>query len=87
MQPIYFLNPADMQQIMRQADRWLGGSIDKLTALPYVNYFKALGVFNVGVEPINFSMPLNITAIFMTLTLLFIIGLIVAYLFFGCLGR
>ena len=81
MQPIYFLNPADMQQIMRQADRWLGGSIDKLTALPYVNYLKALGVFNVGVEPINFSMPLNITAIFMTLTLLFIIGLIVAYLF------
>ena len=81
MQPIYFLNPVDMQQIMWQADRWLGGSIAKLAALPYVNYLEALGVFSVGVEPIAFSTPLNITAIFMTLTLLFITGLIVAYLF------
>ena len=81
MQPIYFLVPTDMQQIIWQANRWLGGSIDKLTALPYVDYLKALGMFNISVEPLNFSITLNIAAIFMTLTLLFIAGLIVAYLF------
>ena len=81
MQPIHFLVPTDMQHIMWQADRWLGGSIDKLTALPYMEYLKVFKVLNVGPEPTNLPITLNIASIFMTLSLLFIVGLVVAYLF------
>ena len=78
MQPIYFLIPTDIQHIMWQTDRWLGGSIDKLNTLPYMEHFK---VFDIGPEPANLPVTLNIAAIFMTLSLLFIIGLVIAYLF------
>ena len=78
MLPIHFLNPTDMQHIMWQADRWLGGSIDRLAALPYMEHFK---VFDISSEAINLPITLNITAIFMTLSLLFIAGLVIAYLF------
>ena len=63
---------------MWQADRWLGGSIGKLAALPYMEYFK---VFDIGPEPVNLPITLTIAAIFMTLSLLFIAGLVIAYLF------
>ena len=78
MQPIYFLIPTDIQYIMWQTDRWLGGSIDKLGALPYMEHFK---VFDIAPEPANLPITLNIAAIFMTLSLLFIVGLVIAYLF------
>ena len=78
MQPIYFLIPTDIQRIMWQTDRWLGGSIDKLDALPYMEHFK---VFDIGTAPPDLPVTLNIAAIFMTLSLLFIIGLVIAYLF------
>ena len=78
MLPIHFLIPTDMQHIMWQADRWLGGSIDKLAALPYMEHFK---VFDIGSEPTNLPITLTITAIFMTFSLLFIAGLVIAYLF------
>ena len=63
---------------MWQTDRWLGGSINKLNTLPYMEHFK---VFDIGPEPANLPVTLNIAAIFMTLSLLFIIGLVIAYLF------
>ena len=78
MLPIHFLVPTDMQHIMWQADRWLGGSIDKLAALPYMEHFK---VFDIGTEPTNLPITLTIAAIFMTFSLLFIAGLVIAYLF------
>ena len=81
MQPIHFLVPTDMQHIMWQTDRWLGGSIDKLTMLPYMKYLKVFKVFDVGPEPANMPITLDIAAIFMTLSLLFIVGLVIAYLF------
>ena len=81
MQPIHFLIPTDMQHIMWQADRWLGGSIDKLAALPYIERFKIFNVFDLGTEPTDLPITLDIAALFMTLSLLFIAGLIVAYLF------
>ena len=81
MQPIHFLIPTDMQHIMWRADRWLGGSIDKLAALPYMERFKIFNVFDLGTEPTDLPITLDITALFMTLSLLFIAGLIVAYLF------
>ncbi len=80
MQPIHFLIPTDMQHIMWQADRWLGGSIDKFAALPYMDSFKIFKVFDIVPEPTNLPITLNIAAIFMTLSLLFIVGLIIAYL-------
>lgn len=78
MQPIYFLIPTDIRHIMWQTDRWLGGSIEKLNALPYMEHFR---VFDIGSEPANLPITLNIAAIFMTLSLLFIVGLVIAYLF------
>ena len=78
MLPIHLLIPTDIQHIMWQADRWLGGSITKLAALPYMEYFK---VFDIGSEPANLPITLTIAAIFMTFSLLFITGLVIAYLF------
>ena len=78
MLPIHLLIPTDMQHIMWQTDRWLGGSIDKLAALPYMEHFK---VFGIGSEAINLPITLTIAAIFMTFSLLFIAGLVIAYLF------
>ena len=78
MLPIHFLIPTDMQHIMWQADRWLGGSIAKLAALPYMEHFK---VFDINSELTNLPITLNIAAIFMTFSLLFIVGWVVAYLF------
>ena len=78
MLPIHFLIPTDMQHIMWQADRWLGGSIDKLAVLPYMEHFK---VFDIGSEPTNLPITLTIAAIFMMFSLLFIAGLVIAYLF------
>lgn len=78
MQPIYFLIPTDLQHIMWQTDRWLGGSIEKLNTLPYMEHFR---VFDIGSEVANLPITLNVAAIFMTLSLLFIVGLVIAYLF------
>ena len=78
MLPIHFLIPTDMQHIMWQADRWLGGLITKLAALPYMEYFI---VFDIGYEPANLPITLTIAAIFMTFSLLFIAGLVITYLF------
>ena len=78
MLPIHFLIPMNMQHIMWQTDRWLGGSVGKLAALPYMEHFK---VFDIGSETINLPITLTIAAIFMTFSLLFIAGLVVAYLF------
>ncbi len=78
MQPIYFLIPTDLQHIMWQTDRWLGGSIEKLNALPYMEHFR---IFDIGSEAANLPITLNVAAIFMTLSLLFIVGLVIAYLF------
>lgn len=78
MLPIHFLIPTDMQHIMWQVDRWLGGSIEKLAALPYMEYFQ---VFDTGSAPTNLPITLTIAAIFMTFSLLFIAGLVIAYLY------
>ena len=78
MLPIHFLIPTDIQHIMWQTDQWLGGSIDRLAALPYIEHLK---VFDIGPDPSNLPITLTITAIFMTFSLLFIAGLVIAYLF------
>ena len=79
--PIQYLLPTDMQVIMGQANQWLGGWIAKLAELPYVDKFKIFQIFDTVAAPANSPITLKISAIFMTLSLLFIAGLVIAYLF------
>lgn len=76
MLPVRLLIPTDMKMIMGQTDKWLGGLVGKLAELPYIETVK---VFNLA-EPANLPIVLKIASIFMMLSLLGIIGLIIAYL-------
>ncbi len=76
MLPIGWLIPTDMQVIMGHANQWLGGWIQKLVALLPVSQFLVLD----WTEPANSPITLKIASIFMTLSLLFIAGLVIAYL-------
>ena len=77
--PMSLLHAGQMEHITACANLWLGGAIEKLAMLPYVNSF---GVFNIGIamkEPSAFTT--TVTAIVLTATLLMGTGLIVAHLF------
>ena len=77
--PIAFLHPGQMEHITACANIMLGGAIEKLALLPYINSF---GIFNIGMAmkaPAVFTT--TVTAIFLTATLLMGAGLVIAYLF------
>ncbi len=76
MLPVRLLIPTDIKMIMGQADKWLGGLIGRLAGLPYIEGVK---VFDLA-EPTNLPIALKIASIFIMLSLLGIIGLIIAYL-------
>ena len=84
MLPARLFHTEMTQQFMGYANLWLGGAVEKITALPYVN---SLGVFDTGIG--NQVPTLTgiaavttpVTAIFLTITLLMITGLVIAYLF------
>lgn len=76
MLPVRLLIPTGMKMIMGQADKWLGGLIDKLAELPYI---EAVKVFHLA-EPANLPIVLKIASVFIALSLLGIMGLIIAYL-------
>ena len=79
MLPISLLHAAEMEHITACANLWLGGAIEKLTMLPYINTF---GVFNIGIAMKEASaFATTVTAIFLTLTILMAVGLVIAYLF------
>ena len=79
MLPISFLHTGQMEHIMACANLWLGGAIEKLAMLPYVNI---LGVFNIGIAMKETSaFTTTVAAVFLTITLLMGIGLVIAYLF------
>ena len=79
MLPISLLHAAEMEHITACANLWLGGAIEKLTMLPYINTF---GVFNIGMAMKEASAFMTtVTAIFLTLTILMVVGLVIAYLF------
>lgn len=79
MFPVSFLHTGQMEHITACANLWLGGAIEKLAMLPYVNSF---GVFNIGIAMKETStFTTTVTAIFLTITLLMGIGLVIAYLF------
>lgn len=79
MLPISLLHTAEMEHITACANLWLGGAIEKLTMLPYINTF---GVFNIGIAMKEASaFATTVTAIFLTLTILMGVGLVIAYLF------
>lgn len=79
MFPVSLLHTGQMEHITACANLWLGGAIQKLAMLPYVNSF---GVFNIGLamkEPSTFMT--TVTAIFLTITLLMGVGVVIAHLF------
>ena len=86
MLPIRYLLPEDMILFMGNANKWLGKLMNEISALPLL---RDLGVFdtiassNVSAAQLstfeNFFVTL--TSIFITLSLLFVAGLILAYLF------
>ena len=79
MLPMAFLHAGQMEQITACANLWLGGAIEKLAMLPYVNSW---GVFNIGIAMKETSaFTTTVTAIFLTITLLIGAGLVVAHLF------
>ena len=79
MFPVALLHTGQMEHITACANLWLGGAIEKLAMLPYVNSF---GVFNIGMAMKETStFTTTVTAIFLTITLLMGIGLVIAYLF------
>jgi hypothetical protein len=84
MLPMRLLHTETMQQFMGYANLWLGGTVEKLATLPYINNF---GVFDIGTTA---QMPTltgiaavttPVTSIFLTITLLISAGLVIAYLF------
>ena len=84
MLPTRLLHAEAMQQFMGYTNLWLGGAVEKIATLPYIN---KLGVFNTGTSD---QMPTltgiaavttPVTAIFLTITLLMSVGLVIAYLF------
>ena len=84
MLPMRLLHTETLQQFMGYANLWLGGAVEKLATLPYINNF---GVFDIGT---NTQMPTltgiatvttPVTATLLTITLLMSAGLIIAYLF------
>ena len=86
MLPIRYLLPADMILIMGNANKWLGKLMNEISALPLL---RNVGVFDT-IAPSSAPAAqlstfdgffMTFTSIFMTLSLLFVIGLILAYLF------
>ena len=84
MFPTHLFHTEAMQQLMGYANVWLGGTVERVATLPYINN---LGVFNTGTSD---QMPAltgiaavttPVTAFFLTLTLLMSAALIIAYLF------
>ena len=84
MLPTRLFHTEVMQQFMGYANVWLGGAVEKIATLPYINN---LGVFNTSASD---QMPTltgmatvttPVTAIFLTITLLMGAGLVIAYLF------
>ena len=79
MFPMSFLHTGQMEHITACANIMLGGAIEKLAMLPYINSF---GVFNIGIAMKETSaFTTTVTAIFLTTTLLMGAGLVVAHLF------
>ena len=84
MFPMRLLHTEALQQFMGYANLWLGGTVEKLATLPYINNF---GIFNTSTN-VQIStltgiatVTTPVTAIFLTITLLMGMGLVVAYLF------
>ena len=84
MLPTHLFHTEVMQQCMGYANLWLGGAVERIATLPYIDN---LGVFNTGTSD---QMPTltgittittPVTAIFLTITLLMSAGLVIAYLF------
>ncbi len=86
MLPIRYLLPEDMILVMGNANKWLGKLMNEISALPLI---RNVGVFDT-IAPSNAPAAqlstfdgffMTLTSVFITLSLLFVAGLILAYLF------
>ena len=77
--PIRLLHVEEMKSFMSHANRWLGGAIEKLAVLPYIN---VPGVFNISSSTQETAaFAATVPAIFLTITILMGAALVVAHLF------
>ena len=82
--PTRLFHTEAMQQFMSYANLWLGGAVERIAILHYIN---SLGIFNTGTSDQMLTLTgiatitTPVTAIFLTITLLMSVGLIIAYLF------
>lgn len=77
--PTYYLHPSFMQDALIYANKWLGGTLQKIYG---VFYRGDNNVFEINTTQLpDLNLTTTICAIFITLTLLCIVGGIVAYLF------
>ena len=87
MLPMRYLHPEHSGHFMGYANSWLGSAVEKLSAIPYINNFHIFDMDNPAqwegvVTPIGMeAFWTTATAIFLTITLIMIAGLVIAYLF------
>lgn len=84
MLPMRYLHPEHSRHFMGYANSWLGSAVEKLAAIPYIDNFHIFDIDSparmstlVGME----AFWTTATAIFLTIALIMIAGLVIAYLF------
>lgn len=77
--PIHYLHPTYIEQALGNANLWLGESLQKLSSLFYSDVNTIIGI-NVSQDPI-LTTSATISGILITLTVIGIAGVIIAYLF------
>ncbi len=86
MLPIRYLLPTEMILFMGNANKWLGDCMDEISALPILGnlgVFDTIAFSNVSTAQLSAfeSFFMTLTSVFITLTLMFVMALVVAYLF------
>lgn len=86
MLPIRYLLPEDMILVMGNANKWLGKLMNEISALPLirnVGVFDTIALSNAPAAQLSTfdGFFMTLTSVFITLSLLFVAGLILAYLF------
>lgn len=84
MLPISYLHPEQMRHVIGYANSWLGSAVKKIAMLPYIDNLHVFDMADLaqmstlaGLE----AFWMTATAIFLTISLIMIAGLVIAYLF------
>jgi len=77
--PISLLHTEEMRRALGSANLWVGGALERLAALPYIN---SLGIFDLsGTGPGTAVFDTMVPAISLTITVFLGVGVVIAYLF------